>query len=81
MSIEDTVEISKKTSHHKILFLKLLKGKKLSQQKILLLLINSNQDINVHFTKETHLVGFKLVFGVCLPKIMFHSSKLFILVN
>jgi hypothetical protein len=40
------------------------------------LLINSNQDINVHFTKET-LVGFKLVFGVHLPKKMFHHQNIF----
>lgn len=39
------------------------------------LLINSNQDINVHFTKETYLVGFKLVFGVHLPKKMFHHQN------
>lgn len=42
---------------------------------------NSNQGINVHFTKEAYLVGFELVFVVCLPKKIFHSSEIFLLVN
>lgn len=38
-----------------------------SKQVDIFLLINFNQHINVHFAKETYLVGFKLGFGVwCL---------------
>ena len=43
--------------------------------------VNSNQDINVHFTKETDLVGFELLFIVCLPKKTFHPSEIFLLLN